>query len=468
MDVLSNLTEFFGQGIIIIPAFLFVLTVVVFFHELGHFLVARWCGVTVKAFSIGFGPEIYGFVDKHGTRWRFAWIPLGGYVKFLDDVNAASMPDRDALDEMSEEERAGSFQTKSLGQRAAVVAAGPIANFILAIVIFAALFTIVGQRVLEPRIDKITPNSPAATAGLRAGDIVVDIDGEAIESFEEIKRIEAVNAEQPLRITVMRGEREIEVVAAPERKMVTGPLGDSAPLGVLGIERVFRPLVDRVSPGSAADAAGFQADDLVLRINGEPIESFMQMQQIVANSPGKELAITVLRGGREVPLRATPKKTEMRDQSGNMVTRGLLGIQRKDESVLERYDPFTALWMGSKETYMIASHTLVYLGRIIRGTESADQLGGPIRIAQVSGQVAQLGFAALIGLTALLSVSIGLLNLFPIPILDGGHLLFYAIEAVRGRPLSPRIQEIGFRIGLVLIIMLMIFVTRNDLIYNNF
>ena len=468
MDLLGYLSSFFGQSLIVIPAFLFVLTVVVFFHELGHFIVARWCGVTVRTFSVGFGPEIFGFYDKHGTRWRFAWIPLGGYVRFLDDMNAASVPDTDALEEMTAEERAGAFQAKSLPKRAAVVAAGPIANFILAIVIYAGLFSIVGQRVIEPRIDKVTPNSPAASVGLKAGDMVLEIDGQSIDSFVEIRRIEAINAEQPLQIVVLRDGRKLEFEAAPERKTVTSPLGDSAEMGVLGIERIFRPIIDRVSPGSAAEIAGFQPDDLILRIDGRQIESFTAMQQIVSGSADKQLAIVVQRAGNEITLQATPRNTEIKDRDGKMVTRGLLGIQRKDESVLERYDPITALWMGTRETYLIASHTLTYLGRIIRGRESADQLGGPIRIAQVSGQVAQLGFAALIGLTALLSVSIGLLNLFPVPILDGGHLLFYAIEAIRGRPLSPRTQEIGFRIGLVLIIMLMIFVTRNDLIYNNF
>ncbi len=468
MEILQNLTDVLGQSVIYIPAFLFVLTVVVFFHELGHFLVARWCGVSISAFSIGFGPEIFGFNDKHGTRWRFAWVPLGGYVKFLDDVNAASVPDQDALEEMSEEERAGAFQTKPLWQRAAVVAAGPIANFLLAIVIYAALFSIVGQRVLEPRVDEVIAGSAAAAAGFKVGDLIVDIDGESIESLGEVKRLEAINAEQELNITVLRDGQRVELIATPERKMVSGPLGENAQMGVLGIERVYRPLIERVSPDSAADQAGLQAGDLVVRIDGKPISSFMDMQKIVSTSAGKALNITVLRNGIEVTRSATPKATETKDAAGNTVTLGLLGVQRKDESVHERYDPLTAVWMGTKETYVIAAHTLTYLGRIIRGKESADQLGGPIKIAQVSGQVAQLGFAALIGLTALLSVSIGLLNLFPIPILDGGHLLFYAFEAVLGRPLSARTQEIGFRIGLVLIIMLMIFVTRNDLINNSF
>ncbi len=468
MEFLTNLLGMIGESGTYVLAFLFVLTVVVFFHELGHFLVARWCGVTVCSFSIGFGPEIFGFYDKKGTRWRFAWIPLGGYVKFLDDNNAASVPDRDALAQMSEEESAGAFQTKPLYQRTAVVAAGPIANFVLAIVIYTLLFTFIGQRVLEPRVDKVLAGSPAAAAGFRAGDVVVEIDGEKIESLGELQRIEAMSAGRTLSVVVERGGTRIELLATPERKIKNDLFGNPTPLGELGIEQFHKPLVDKVTANGAAERAGFQPGDLVVQIDNEPIESFLQMQRIVSKSAKKELKIVVLRNGAEMTLRAAPDEREVKDGSGKMVKQGLLGLQREDESVLERYDPITALWLGTKETYTITAHTLTYLVRIVRGQESADQLGGPARIAQISGQVAQLGFPALIGLTALLSISIGLINLFPIPILDGGHLLYYAIEAVRGRPLSPRIQEIGFRIGLVLIIMLMIFVTRNDLIHFRF
>jgi len=374
------LTKVAGLGETIITyllPFLFVLTVVVFFHELGHFIVARWCKVTVRVFSLGFGREIFGFNDKKGTRWRLSWIPLGGYVKFLGDENAASVPDQEAMKEMSDEQRSGSFHDKPLGHRAAVVAAGPIANFLLAIVIFAFMFTFIGQR-------------------------------------------------QTL------------------------------------------PIVDAVSAGSAAEVAGFKAGDRVLSIDGEPIESFGEMQRIVSTSSDRELTIFVNRSGAEIVLKATPRKQEMTDAFGNTIRRGLLGIRRSaspDDWVLTKHDPLTSVWMGTKETYFVITRTLQYLYEVVTGKEKADQLGGPIRIAQISGQVASAGFLALMNLAAILSVSIGLINLFPIPMLDGGHLLFYAIEAVRGRPLSERTQEIGFRIGLALVLMLMIFATWNDVIH---
>lgn len=377
MELIGQVSEYAGSILSYALPFLFVLAVVVFFHELGHFLVARWCGVNVKVFSIGFGPEIFGFTDRKGTRWRFCWIPLGGYVKFLDDDNAASVPDRQAQERLTPEERSGSFHNKSLGQRAAIVAAGPIANFLLAVLIFAFMFTFIGQRVTAPRVDAI-------------------------------------------------------------------------------------------APGSAAQAAGFQPGDLILSIDGTPIDSFSQMQRIVSVSADKPLRIVVDREGRRVELLAVPERSEITDRFGNTMRVGLLGIRRTagaDDWILERHDPLTATWMAVQETYFVISRTMIYLYDVVTGREAADQLGGPIRIAQVSGQVATAGFLALLNLAAVLSVSIGLLNLFPIPMLDGGHLLFYAIEALRGRPLSERSQEIGFRVGLALVLMLMIFATWNDLIH---
>ena len=359
--------------------FLFVLTVVVFFHELGHFLVARWCGVGVKTFSVGFGPEIVGFNDRHGTRWKLSWIPLGGYVQFVDDENAASARQR-PLDELTPEERAASFQSKPLAARAAVVAAGPIANFILAIAIFTVIFSVFGERITPAKVDSVNPGSAAERAGFKPGDVVTSIDGQKIESFGEMQRIVATSADQPLQFVVDRGGVSFDLTATPERKEVT-------------------------------------------------------------------------------------------DYFGNTIRQGLLGIQRsnaQEDWTLKRHDPLTAFGLAVKECYFIVSQSLTYLWGVVTGRESADQLGGPIRIAQVSGQVASVSFMALINLVAVLSVSIGLLNLFPIPMLDGGHLLYYSIEAIRGRPLSETTQEIGFRIGLALILMLMIFATWNDLIYNKF
>jgi regulator of sigma E protease len=378
VDFLLSSFNTLSHGLIgyIIP-FLFVLTIVVFFHELGHFLVARWAGVKVLTFSLGFGPELFGFNDRHGTRWKVSAIPLGGYVKFFGDESEASTPSADALQTMTADERKVSFHHKGVGARAAIVAAGPIANFLLAIVIFAALFTFFGKPSQTARVDSIQENS-------------------------------------------------------------------------------------------AASAAGFKTGDIVTAINGDEIESFTEMQRIVSTKAGTPLVFTVKRGDDTVTLNGTPQLREIKDTFGNVHRVGILGITRATgpgDTVTKQVNPATAVWLGVKETWFVVDRTVSYIGGIFTGRENADQVGGPIRIAQISGQVATIGLSALIHLAAVLSVSIGLLNLFPVPLLDGGHLLFYAVEAIRGKPLSERSQELGFRVGLALVLMLMLFATYNDILH---
>ena len=365
-----------GSGLLsyAIPA-LFVLTIVVFFHELGHFMVGRWCGVTIKAFSIGFGPEIFGFYDKHGTRWKFSAIPLGGYVKFEGDENAASVPDEEAMQNMGADEREGSLHSKPVWARAAIVAAGPIANFLLSIVIFGMLLFLYGKPITPARVDSVVPGSAAEQAGFLPGDLMVSIDGGVIEAFSDVQRLVALSSEDTLEVVVDRG-------------------------------------------------------------------------------------------GIEVVLQTTPRRTEVTDQFGNKQKIGVLGIRHQanpEDVERKRFGPVDALVGGVEETYFIVERTLGYIGRIFVGKEDADQLGGPIRVAQVSGQMATLGLVALVNLAGMLSVSIGLINLFPVPMLDGGHLVFYAVEAIRGKPLSVKSQELGFKIGLTMVLSLMVFATFNDI-----
>ena len=378
MDFFLNGFNTLSHGLIgyIIP-FLFVLTIVVFFHELGHFLVARWAGVKVLTFSLGFGPELFGFNDRHGTRWKVSAIPLGGYVKFFGDDSEASTPSSETLQTMTAEERSVSFHHKKVGPRAAIVAAGPIANFLLAIVIFAALFTFFGKPSQTARVDSIQENSAASAAGFKPGDVVTAINGDAIESFTDMQRLVSTKAGTPLVFTVKRGDEVVKLTGTPQLKEIKDTFGNVHRVGILGITR--------------------------------------------ATGPG--------------------------------------------DTVTKPVNPATAVWLGVKETWFVVDRTVAYIGGIFTGRENADQVGGPIRIAQISGQVATIGLAALIHLAAVLSVSIGLLNLFPVPLLDGGHLLFYAVEAVRGKPLSERSQELGFRVGLALVLMLMIFATYNDILH---
>jgi len=376
-NFLTHLHALGGDVLGYVVPFLFVLSLVVFFHELGHFLVARWCGVRVLVFSIGFGPELIGFRDRHGTRWKVSAVPLGGYVKFFGDENAASTPDAERLASMDEADRSRSFAFQPVPKRAAIVVAGPLANFVLAIIIFSAIFMLYGKQTMSARVDSVQADSAAAEAGFQPGDVVIAIDN-------------------------------------------------------------------------------------------HPIDNFADMQRVVSDSAGEPLEITVDRGGSRVMLKATPALKEVKDNFGNVHRIGILGISRsmaEEDLKLHPVAPPAAILMGVQETWFVVDKTLSYIGGVIIGREAADQLGGPIRIAQVSGQVATIGFVALIHLAAVLSVSIGLLNLFPIPLLDGGHLLFYSIEALRGRPLSQRAQEMGFRIGFAIVVMLMIFATFNDIVH---
>jgi len=377
MDVLfTGLTSTFGFLIGTILPFLFVLTVVVFVHEMGHYLVGRWCGVGVSHFSLGFGPELIGWTDKKGTRWRLSAIPLGGYVKFLGDDSAASTPDFEKLKELTPEEKATHFHTQKVWKRAAVVAAGPIANFILALVVFAAIFYARGQHIVLPRVDTVVADS-------------------------------------------------------------------------------------------VAEKAGFKSGDLILAINQEEVTSFGDLQRIVSIHAGETLRFSVERTGQIVDLAATPALREIRTSLGvqRIGQLGLTASRNPDDIKHITYSIPQAIKLGASEMWFIVDRTVDYLVKLFSGRESADQLSGPIRIAQASGEVAQVGFIALMSLTALLSVSIGLINLFPIPLLDGGHLVFYAYEAIRGKPLGEKAQEWGFRIGLGFVVLLMVVATWNDIIH---
>jgi regulator of sigma E protease len=362
------------MGSYIVP-FVFVLSLVVFFHEMGHFLVGRWCGVKVDAFSLGFGPEIAHFIDRYGTRWRIAALPLGGYVRFHGDANAAGSPDFDAEAAMPEAERAVSFFGQPVWKRAAVVAAGPIANFILALVIFTGLFYFEGRQILTPRIETVIAGGPAEAAGFRKGDLVRSIDGVKIDGFMDMQRVVSASGGVLLHFVVERDGQPLAIDATPETKDTKTPFGVSRG-GVLGV------------------SAG---------------------------------------GGPE----------NWRSQT---------------------YSLPNAAVEAARETWYVVARTGSYLGGVVSGRESTDQLSGPLRIAEVSGEVAKAGVWPLFNLAAILSISIGLLNLLPVPLLDGGHLLYYAFEAVRGKALTPKAQEFGFKIGLAFVLALMLVSTYNDVV----
>jgi len=358
----------------IIP-FLFVLTVVVFVHEMGHYLVARWCGIGSQAFSIGFGPELIGFTDKHGTRWKISAIPLGGYVKFIGDESATSSPVDVNNADLSADEQRRAFHTQPVWKRAATVFAGPAFNIILTVVIFSVFFALYGRQISDPLIAGVQPGSPAAEAGFEAGDRFVSVDGEKITTFSDVQRIVSGRAGDKLNFTVERDGKMVDLQAVPATVERTDPLGNKIKLGAIGVETT------------------------------EAVGNFRRIE----------------------------------------------------------YGPLESVAQAVMETGYIIGRTGEFFQRFAVGREDKCQLGGPVKIANMAGKAASQGFDWLIQLMAMLSVGIGLLNLFPLPPLDGGHLVFYAVEAIKGSPVSAAAQDIFYRAGFLLVMGFMGFVLFNDL-----
>jgi regulator of sigma E protease len=363
----------------VIP-FLAVLTVIVFVHEMGHYLVARWNGVAIQTFSVGFGRELIGWTDRHGTRWRISAIPLGGYVRFLGDMNEASLPDPDAASRIDPALAPRLFVNKSVWQRIAVVAAGPIANLLLTFFVLYALLVGYGRYTIPPVIGEVVAGSVAESAGLESGDRITAVDGYVVHGFEDFQRY-------------------------------------------------------------------------------------------VATSPDRAVTVDLERAGQDVTLSLTPEATQVEDRFGNNQRIGRIGVTRSVEEAditLYRPGPVEAVGMTIEEIRFIIQRTAAFIGDFFVGRGDVEQLGGPVKVAKVSGEVATLGIIALINLMALLSLNIGIFNLLPIPMLDGGHLLYYFAEAIRGKPLSMRVQEIGFRFGFALVMALMVFTVFNDTIFAYF
>ena len=462
-----------GSGwwlVVVIPAFLLVLTLIVFIHELGHFLMGRVFGVKIDSFSIGFGRAIAGFHDSHGTHWKIGWLPLGGYVKFWGDAGVSSNPDHEVVDRASPEERAQSFHHKPLYQKALIAVAGPVANFILAIAIFTVTGMALGEWVTTPQIGGAKPGTPAEAAGFKSGDMVLSIDGSAIHEFLDISQAVMLSGDRQMTFLVARDGKEVTIKVTPAQLERKDDFGNSTRDSMIGVYPVIPSEIGDVAPNSPAALAGIRPGDWFVKAGDKPAATFETLAAALRAANGKSITVMFGRQDAKAPISAifTPEVVTAAGSSDAMVTAQTGLVPKypgspKTESLVQ-FGPVEAGSRAVSRVWFFVAKTFDVLGRLLTGTGDVRQLSGPIGIAQVSGQIIdQLGPGALIWLVAVLSVSIGLLNLFPIPMLDGGHLLYYGIEAVRGRPLGERAQELGFQIGLVLVVGLMLIATWNDI-----
>lgn len=430
--------------------FLAVITPVVFFHELGHYLVARLNRVRVEVFAIGFGPELFGVNDRHGTRWKFCALPLGGYVKFHGDANVASVSAASG-----EPPPPDAFHAKTVGQRSAIAFAGPFANFILAAAIFAGVFLVMGQRYTPVEIGSVRAGSPAALAGLQPGDRLVSLDGAGVERFEDLDFVLLQNLGEPIVLTVERAGALLEFAIEPEVVEVIDEFDKPQRFGDIGARPFLPAAIRQVVAGGPADRGGIRPGDTIVSVGGVAIEGFDDLRDVVERNPSVPLAFVVARDGRRETLTVAPDAVD---------GKGRIGVYPEERVAYRDLGVGASIRAGIEYTYLLAAANLRAIGQMITGARSAEQLSGPVGIAVMSRTVVERGVVGFIEFTALISIALGLINLVPIPPLDGGHLLYNGVEAVLRRPLTARLQQIGATIGITLVIALMVWVTAKDII----
>ena len=436
--------------------FLLVLSILVFVHEWGHYIVARMCGVRVETFSIGFGKELCGFNDKNGTRWKISLIPLGGYVKMFGDTDPASSNSTDKTEDesgrlrsMTESERAVAFFSQPVWKRFLIVLAGPAINFIFAIIIMAALFGSMGQQVTPPLASAVIAGSAAEQAGFEPHDKVIRIDGEKIYRFEDIRRKVMVALDTPMEFTILRDGQEKTITVRPKREVIEDHFGFKHSRGMLGI----------IGPGN-----GLMLEN-IRTVDGKAVNSEEEARKALIASLDQAVEVDLDMGAKTDSITMEP----LRD-----LNPGLFDPQHEDHKFLIvsnqigedtiKHGILGSLAVAAKETVVITSSTLEALGQMFMGVRSPTELGGLIRIGAIAGDMAQQGLVDLIMFSALLSINLGLINLFPIPMLDGGHLVFYIVEFFKGSPIPDRVQEYAFQVGLVLLAGLMLFANFNDIV----
>jgi len=434
--------------------FILVLSILVFVHEWGHYIVARMCGVKVDVFSIGFGKELFGWNDKNDTRWKVSLIPLGGYVKMFGDTDPASAGHTDSVKDgeevrpFTEEEKSVAFFSKPVWQRALVVFAGPAINFLFAIILLAGMYTINGQPVTQPVASAVVQGGAADKAGIQPHDEILSLNGERTKRFEDIRRIVMVALDTPLEAKIQRGEEVVTLTMTPEKQEITDRFGFTHSRGMIGI----------ISPNQGLGIKQIKA------VNGQAVESMDEIRGALLSSMDQK-GVIQMGSGEEADNYIIAPFASLNEDLKNPESKKYeaLVVSHSEEDFVLKHGLVRSVGAAVDETFRITASTLKALGQMFTGTRSATELGGIIRIGAIAGDMAQAGLLAIITFTALLSINLGLINLFPIPMLDGGHLVFYAVEAIKGKPVPERAQEYAFRFGFVILIGLMLFANLNDL-----
>lgn len=452
--MLASLYDTILQALTYVVPFLAVLMTIVFVHELGHFLAGRWCGIPVKTFSLGFGRPLWGFDDRRGTRWQIAVIPLGGYVKFADTATPAA----DSVGGAG-----GAFHASAVWKRFIVVAAGPLANFVFAALVYTCLYLSLGHREFSSRIGAVAPDSPAARAGLRKGDLVTAVDGARVAYFREVQRIVETSPGKVLTFSVERGGERLALHVTPEVKERPSSLGTTLKTAEIGIRRFIPTKVGNVPADLPAAKAGIKVGDRITAVDGAGVDNYDDLVAIIVKSAEKRLLLSVERDGQTLQIPVTPINWQAKDEAGKTIWRGRLGIGAAQPEA-QRMSVLDAGSAAMSETYFTIVQTMAGIRDLFTSKNAADQMGGPILMAEATAEVVQLGLEPMLMWMAMLSANLGLFNLLPVPVLDGGHLVFYAIEAIRRRPLSPAVHAMGYRLGIALILGLMVYINLSDLL----
>jgi regulator of sigma E protease len=445
-----------------VVSFVIVIGILILIHELGHFFVARWVGVGVERFSIGFGPVLLRWRGKE-TEYCLSAIPMGGYVKMLGEENPLESGTSMPYDPKK------AFALKPLWARFLIVFAGPGMNFVLAALIVAVVLATVGRPVWPPAVGRVTENGPAAAAGLRSGDVVTAINGRPVSYWEDVDRAVAASEGRPLQLTVKRGDATQTIAVTPQRTTVQDPiLRESKTVWDIGAGPQSVPQISSVAAGSPAEAAGLQPGDVVISIGGKRVYTAEDLVQAIRARPRQMLPVEIERDGRRVTVTVTPNAEEEKTPTGETVQVGRIqaGIGSKAVTFVP-YNPVQALWHGVLWTKDMTVLTIKGFWKLVVGAIDRSNIGGPIQIASMAGQQAKEGLGPLAMFTAIISVNLAVLNLLPVPMLDGGHLLFFVLEAVLGRPLSLRKREAAQQLGFVLLMLLMVYALYNDVVRLN-